>query len=214
MFPYTQENEINLAARVRLTHKLGPGNRAALWVRGCLTHCPGCIAPDWQEFQPEHWVGIEALADELILENEVDGLTISGGEPFLQANALSKMLRYARSKKEFNVISFSGYTLEHLRSGQVPHADQLLSLIDVLIDGPYIASKNNNRSMFGSANQKVHYLSDRLRFHDFENRNRDVEIRIEDGFGFLIGVPHQHVETAFRESITKIQNQFSGGEII
>ena len=85
---------INVAAMVRETKFLGPGLRAVLWVRGCFHHCKGCFSPEWQSVHLENYQSYQSLAENLLIRNPgVEGITFSGGDPFLQAESLAKMIR-------------------------------------------------------------------------------------------------------------------------
>ena len=103
---------------------LGPGTRFGVWVAGCNRNCPGCIAQSTHDMKSGDPIDTGALAWEIITSN-ADGITVSGGEPFLQAEALAEMLRIVRGKRDMGVIVYTGYTLEELAA--VPHADELLA---------------------------------------------------------------------------------------
>ncbi len=181
---------LNLAAICRKTSALGPGNRAVLWVQGCPFRCKGCISPEWipfiqaKEFEPRE------LAEQLFLVPEINGITISGGEPVMQASPLTRFLEYARSLRDINVIMFTGYYYENLLAFPLASpVQQLLKSVDVLIDGPYDENQNNNLGLRGSANQRVIHLTDRLKEYDFEHQIRQVEVQISDGEILFVGVP-------------------------
>ena len=124
---------------------------------------------------------------------EQEGLTVSGGEPFLQAEALARLIDRLRKRKEIGVILYTGYTLEELRGQQAPEGSgALLERIDLLIDGPYIANLNDGGALRGSSNQRVIPLTERYRDRLWmygAGRERQVELRYtEEGFG-IVGVP-------------------------
>lgn len=109
-----------------------------------------------------------------------------------QAAALAEMVRNARDQRDVSVICYSGYTLGELRENPpAPGTADLLGEIDVLIDGPYQAAANDGQGLRGSANQVVHFLTDRLSgFSDtFVTSPRAAEIRIRDREVLLVGVP-------------------------
>lgn len=202
---------LNVAATCRMTKALGPGVRAVVWVQGCPFHCPECIAPHWIPRRLERLATPQELALEVLSEPLVTGLTFSGGEPMLQAAGLAELARCARQQRELSLICFTGYTLEQLRGEPPgPGVAALLAQAEVLIDGQYVAAENNNRGLRGSANQHVHYLSDRLRGgdYDFEERARQAEIHISDGSALLAGVPPQGAVQAFRQAVGKARSEF------
>jgi anaerobic ribonucleoside-triphosphate reductase activating protein len=126
----------------------------------------------------------------LILKYNNEGITISGGEPFLQAQELTKMLHAIKKERDFGVIVYSGYTLEELSCKK--EAQALLQEIDILIDGRYEEEQNDNISLRGSSNQKVHLLTDRYKdiYKDYyDKQRREIEIYIEDNGPIVIGIP-------------------------
>lgn len=143
----------------------GEGVRVTLFVSGCTNRCEGC-------FQPETWdfafgepftKEIEDKILQMLAPSYINGLTLLGGEPFEPQNQRAllpfvKRVRQAYPNK--NIWAFSGFTLEQLLN-QSPHprceaTDELLSLIDVLVDGKFILAKKNIRLRFrGSENQRV-----------------------------------------------------------
>jgi len=185
---------INIAATCVGTRALGPGLRSVVWVQGCPFRCSGCLSPQWIPIRNARLVPIDILVEELLINPLVDGLTLSGGEPFLQAAALSELVRQARKQRELSLICFTGYQLADLRNmTAVKGVEDLLSMIDVLIDGPYIAELDDNRGMRGSSNQVIHHLTDRLKDYNFETQPRQAEIRISDGDMLFVGVPPQGI---------------------
>lgn len=199
---------LNLAAISSSTQSLGPGRRAAVWVQGCTIQCPKCIAPDWIPVRPAYLVDPELLAGELLKNPAVTGITISGGEPMLQASGLAKFVFHARKLRDINVICFSGFRLQNLLKNPVnPGVDDLLRQIDVLIDGPYIDRQNDNQGLRGSANQQIHIFSNRLKGYDFDKASRKVEIDVQDGHAFMVGIPTQTLHSAFNKAIEQARNQ-------
>ena len=154
---------------------LGPGTRYVLWVQGCHKSCPGCIAPNSRNMQEGKTIKPSALAWEIALSH-ADGLTISGGEPFLQSEALADMLDILQPIRNMGVIVFTGYTYEELLT--MPSAQKLLSRIDLLIDGEYIQELNDHRGLRGSRNQRYICLTDRYKedVSALENCQREQQV--------------------------------------
>lgn len=204
----TTDRLLNIAALCSSTYALGPGRRAVVWVQGCAFHCPGCIAPDWIPIRPARLVRPEDLIDELLADPDVTGLTFSGGEPMLQAAGLAQVARLARSKRDLNIICFTGFIraqLEAVPPG--PGVVDLLDQVDVLIDGPYIARLNDNLGLRGSRNQKIHYLTDRLAGVDLEGQARKAEVVLTDGQAMMVGVPPHHLGEAFNQAVNLAASQ-------
>jgi anaerobic ribonucleoside-triphosphate reductase activating protein len=190
-----KKETINVAATCLATRALGPGLRAVVWVQGCPFHCPGCIAPEWIENKIAEVYSPEKLADLLLADSAITGLTFSGGEPMQQATGLAKLARIARDRRNLNIICFTGYRLEHLINRPPdPGVFELLDQIDLLIDGPYIARLNDNKGLRGSNNQHVHYMTSHLAGIDFENKPRRAEVHVEDGQLLMVGVPPKDID--------------------
>lgn len=185
---------LNIAALCVGTYALGPGFRSVVWVQGCPFNCVGCLSPDWIPIKPAHEVSIPALVETLLSYRNIDGLTFSGGEPFLQAEGLDSLIRAARKRRELNLIVYTGFKIADLRKLDPKyHALDLLDQTDVLIDGNYIRALDDNRGMRGSSNQRIHYLTDRLKGVDFENSPRETEIHVRDGELLFVGVPPHNI---------------------
>lgn len=159
---------LNLMGYVDRSQVNGPGSRAVVWVQGCLRACPGCFNPASWSFQPNQLITIAELVDRILSEPRNEGVTFSGGEPFWQATALAEVARRVKVRG-LNVMSFSGFTVDQLRSPAAPPGAQaLLDQLDILVDGPYVESLaiNDPTSLVSSKNQRVHVfnpaLSDRL----------------------------------------------------
>jgi len=137
----------------------GPGARIGLWVSGCSIRCPGCIAPEIWDRESGLSFPVDAVVDQILsLAPDHQGITVSGGEPFDQAGALSEVLVQIKARTNLDVIIYSGYTIEEIRNGP-SGAIELLSLADVLIDGRFIEEEPCVEFWKGSRNQKVHFLT-------------------------------------------------------
>ena len=97
---------------------LGPGKRYIIWTQGCFRRCFRCASPELQPIDQGSTINIEVLAQQIINSYDIDGITISGGEPFLQAKELGTLLsKVLRVRPELNVILFTGYKFEDLSKG-------------------------------------------------------------------------------------------------
>lgn len=175
------------------TAVLGPGVRSVVWVQGCPLRCAGCLAPESLATEGGQLVEIEELAQRLLgLEPRVDGVTFSGGEPFAQAaqlTALSDRLR--ADDPDLSLMAFSGWTYEWLQRRGSFDQHALLSRLDVLVDGPYVAARHAPLRWRGSSNQRLHVLSGRHRLEDFgpdESAGVELEVLADASVGF-VGVP-------------------------
>ncbi|MBE9181466.1 radical SAM protein [Oculatella sp. LEGE 06141] len=151
---YVDESEVN-----------GPGCRAVVWVQGCSRECSECFNPASWSFEMNQLISIDTLAQKILSNPRHEGVTFSGGEPFWQAPALADLAIQIKAAG-LNVMSFTGFTLEQLRSPYAPAgAEDLLDQLDLLIDGPYVESLAIHRpdSLVSSSNQRVHVLNPALR---------------------------------------------------
>lgn len=181
---------LNIAAYLVDTQALGPGRRSVVWVQGCCFHCKGCIAPDWIPQISNHLVSPEDLAQTLVSNPHIQGLTISGGEPMLQAPALCRLIYAARSIRPIDVICFTGFRYEVLeKQSKLPGVKELLQSIDLLIDGPYIQEMNTGIGLRGSSNQRFIFLTDKLRNQPLESQPRDIEFHVFHGEVIMAGIP-------------------------
>lgn len=172
---------------------LGPGKRYVLWVQGCERNCPGCIADNAHDMEAGTPIPIDALALEIAL-SDAEGLTVSGGEPFLQAEELAEMIRQIRARRPMGVIVYTGNLYEDLV--KTPGAQGLLAQTDLLIDGPYIREQDDGKSLRGSANQRVLPLTElyreELAAYGAEGRERELfyhGIHVHE-----IGIPKHHAQ--------------------
>lgn len=143
---------------------LGPGQRIALWVAGCPLRCKGCITSGLLSVDAGKPISIKRLTERLVmLPVAVDGITLTGGEPFAQAAALALLLDTLKDRRpHWNVLTFSGYSLEQMQLG-TPAQCRLLALIDILVDGPYVAHRPGRHPLTASANQRVRLLTPRAK---------------------------------------------------
>lgn len=135
----------------------GPGFRFTLFTQGCPHGCEGCHNPQTHDFSGGKEMTVEEIIDELLSNPLTDGITLSGGEPFCQASDCAIIAKAARDNK-LNVWAYSGYTFEELyeMSRDDDGIAQLLSLTDVLVDGPFVlAEKTYNAAWRGSRNQRL-----------------------------------------------------------
>ncbi|QKG24370.1 4Fe-4S single cluster domain-containing protein [Actinomadura verrucosospora] len=188
---------INVAETCVGTRALGPGLRSVVWVQGCPFRCRGCLAPEWIPFREARRAAPGELADELLADPDVTGLTLSGGEPMAQAEGLTAMVRAARAQRELSVICFTGFRRSELAGRE--DAEALLAEVDVLIDGRYVRSRDDDRGLRGSANQRIHQLTGRLTgaAGELAGGPRRAEVRVRGGQALLVGVPPRALAAGF-----------------
>lgn len=205
---------------------LGPGFRHVLWVQGCCFRCEGCIAPNYQKSG-----GIEIEVQELaakfleetnkrrsaVSEKTIEGITISGGEPFLQAEALAEFIKILKKSRPWGIIVYTGFTMEELKEKEKndPSIKRLLDELDLLIDGRYVADLDKGDSLRGSSNQRIWNFTDRYKKQletVYGKKERHITIRFEDDKMVLIGVPDETDKKRW-ENMKKYL-QMVGGKVI
>ena len=187
------------------TQLLGPYDRFVLWVHGCCFDCPGCLA-DNAKFGAYDEMDIESISKKILLSG-CEGITVSGGEPFMQSAALSELIRITRLRKNIGVIVYSGYTLDEIKN--TPEFLPLLSEIDILIDGRYKKELDDGRAYVGSRNQQIHYLTPRYIEAGqayYSQIGRRAEIKFTPNQVVLVGVPSNEVLNVWKSIRAKSGN--------
>jgi anaerobic ribonucleoside-triphosphate reductase activating protein len=171
-----KESLINIWTVQQKNYVNGAGCRFVIWVQGCHLACEGCWNEHTWDFDKKNLISVDKLFAQIASIQNLDGVTFSGGEPFVQAKSLTQLA--ARIKNELNLTLqiFTGFELEELTK---PYQKTLLSLADVVVAGRFDSSKPNN-------NQKVYQLAE----EKWTFNNTDVEIEIDnDGTIILTGYP-------------------------
>jgi anaerobic ribonucleoside-triphosphate reductase activating protein len=135
----------------------GPGLRYTIFAQGCPHYCVGCHNPESHSFTDGYLVKEEDVIREIFANPLLDGVTFSGGEPFMQASELA-VIAAAVKAKGLSVIVFSGYTFEELMDLSVERTGYrtLLDNTDILIDGRFeVKNKSLNLRFRGSLNQRA-----------------------------------------------------------
>lgn len=191
---------------------LGPGKRIGLWFNGCSIQCEGCISRDTWEFSESSRIELSAVIE--VLETwlpQAQGLTISGGEPFDQIDALGELLSWFELRRgEREVLVYSGYEYAVLKQRH----GALLEKIDALVSGPYEAGSGQSKSWWGSDNQQLHLLSGRARIRyaeleEADGSQRRLDVFEEDGQWWFAGVPRSEDWLKVRDKLE--QRGVNGG---
>lgn len=150
-------NEIRLSGIISESIVDGPGIRMVLFAQGCNHNCEGCHNPKTHSFMGGKLYSIDFIMDQVKKNPLLDGLTFSGGEPFEQAEAFSELAVKAKIIG-LNVMSYTGYTFEHLleNNNNIAGCSELLNNTDILVDGRFDKTQRNILLKFrGSENQRV-----------------------------------------------------------
>jgi anaerobic ribonucleoside-triphosphate reductase activating protein len=198
---------------------LGPGQRVGIWFQGCSIRCPGCISADTWAVPPaegSRWTVsvadlIEALGGRL---DEADGVTVSGGEPFDQLDALEELLHgvQSRLRGDQDVLVFSGHELERI----LPIVQARLLPIDALISDPFLLSSAQTIALRGSDNQRLTCLTPlgQERYRGFERardeRDKALDLMMDDdGTAWFADIPDRSLFAKLQEQIER-----DGGRLV
>lgn len=189
---------LNVAASRRHTEAEGPGLRYALWVQGCPMRCKGCCNPHYLSDTEASLLTVDEVVEDILKTPDIEGVTLIGGEPFWQADALSEVARRVR-EAGLSVMVFSGFTLKYIERQQREDWTRFLKQIDLLVDGTYIESKKvTNRRWIGSSNQRTHFLTDRYAHmaeaeSGWDGGANTIELRMVGQEIFINGFPEQSI---------------------
>lgn len=189
---------------------LGPGKRIGIWFQGCSLHCKGCLSPDTWEVKQN-----SILVDDLITQirpwfDHADGITISGGEPFEQPEALHALLIGLRQQFIGDIFIYSGYQWNEIK----PQVDMMSGLIDALMSEPYQIDVPQTQVLRGSDNQQLHCLTPmgKARFNTFNRalteHDKILDLTMdEEGRLYLTGIPKQGDMARLRELLAQQNTQ-------
>ena len=149
-------NSIRISGVIRESIVDGPGIRYVLFTQGCPHHCKNCHNPDTHSYTGGKLVNIDIIIKDILKNPILQGVTISGGDPFVQANNVAILLNKLKEKSNLNTIVYTGFEYDYLiKSNNESNGYlKLLSSADILIDGKFDENLKNPNLMFrGSSNQ-------------------------------------------------------------
>jgi anaerobic ribonucleoside-triphosphate reductase activating protein len=197
---------------------LGPGRRAGIWTQGCTLGCRGCVSRDTWEADPSTAIPVSAVLGWLRSLERVDGVTISGGEPFQQPDALRELLEGIRAwaAPDVDVLVYTGYAPSRLHGSA--RFRSLLDLCDAVVAGRYVDRLNTTDSAQrwrGSGNQRIIPVSElgRKRYGDAEcgETGPHMQVSVEGDRIYYIGIPRRGDMERLTERLTLAG--IHGGEV-
>lgn len=188
----------------------GPGSRAVIWFQGCSLACPGCWNPSTHSFARGSQISPKELAGWILSCPEIEGVTLSGGEPFQQAGELLRLVELLhRLRPDLTIGLFTGYTLKELVSGtwkwlHLPSMrwergspklfERIRECLDFAVMGRFIRGLTDSQSpLCGSTNQRVVFFTGRYSQADLEPQAYEVLISGDGEQVTTTGFPHQLV---------------------
>lgn len=190
---------------------LGPGARLGIWLQGCHVGCRGCMSRDTWDPEAVVPMSVARLVEECarIVTRRLDGVTISGGEPFEQPEALVELLAGLRDafaeRPAVDYLCYSGFRLVDLRA----RFSQVMPLLDAVIPEPYIASRPTEEPWRGSSNQPIVPLSPlgRRRYGGKAHaQGRAVQLLVGSERLAVIGIPRQ-------DDLARVEQQLASAGI-
>lgn len=162
----------------------GPGNRTCVYVQGCLQECKGCNSPQTWDMNGGTDYDVNELAQKLLENKNIEGVTFSGGEPLLQSKALYELGSILK-EEGLSIVVFTGYSYDVIEDINDANWNNLFSVTDILISGPYVEEeKTTDKIWVGSSNQEYQFFSDRYSSLEdkLDSLENNVEVRInKDG---------------------------------
>lgn len=162
-----------MIAQLRLHHfepasrANGPGTRSVLWLQGCTLSCPGCFNPLSHPRDGGSLCSMDEILGWILAQREqIEGITISGGEPLQQAAQLGVLLRAVKQAATLSVVLFTGFTWAEVN--RLPGVAEVLTSVDVLLAGRYDAAKRIASGLLGSSNKSMHFLTPRYTQADLD----------------------------------------------
>ena len=186
---------LTIARLKRNSNVLGPGCRAVIWTHGCSKGCPHCIAEEMNAAPPQLEYTATTLYEWVKETGEIEGITLSGGEPFEQdIEALETFLQLVKNDpRRLSVMCYTGRLMTELLDNN--RTAGILRYVDILVDGAYIHGFNEGHKWRGSSNQKFYSLNERYAdiVAEAENDfNRGIEIELTANMQFeLTGIPQR-----------------------
>ena len=173
---------------------LGFGRRAGIWFQGCSIECPGCCARDTWRQDDERLTSLEGLLEWFDARNSegLDGVTITGGEPFDQPAALTSLLRHLNRRRSngnpFDILVYSGYQ----RKRVIEIMGGSLVGMDALISAPYVHTRPS-APLRGSDNQEITGVTELgvRRYGNLAKRQSTLQISVAHDELTLLGIPER-----------------------
>lgn len=148
---------IRIAGVVKESTVDGPGFRYVVFTQGCPHNCKGCHNPDTHDFKGGKLVSIDKLVEDINKNPLLKGITISGGEPFMQPKQVYNLISKI-DKNRHTIMLYTGFLYEDLleKAKENEYYLKILENIDVLIDGKFVESLKSEEVLFrGSTNQRA-----------------------------------------------------------
>lgn len=159
-------------------HSLGPGDRLAIWIRGCKKRCFNCANPELQLFNPNSEVSMTVIKEMISkIDKKIDGITITGGEPFCQAKDLFEIITFMLEITD-DILIFTGYSKKEIYDLNNDYAIRCIEKATVVIYGEYVDELNDNHTpLIASSNQVIEFHNPKInnKYINYMNNGRIIE---------------------------------------
>ncbi len=179
---------------------LGPGERLGIWVQGCNRFCKGCSNPELQIFDES-----KDVSPKMICESTqnlcFEGVTISGGEPFLQVKDLRLLVECYNEIGYDDILIYTGFTLKELIEKNDDDIKYILNHISVLIDGPFNEELLDDVPLRGSSNQTIWILNPKFKdvYQKILMEEKKVDIFCFENDIHFIGIPFDGYDDLYKK---------------
>ncbi len=171
-------------------YTLGVGKRIGVWFQGCSIKCKGCMSKYTWEFDKKYVRDVKEVLRE-ILSYPSKNITISGGEPFDQPEALEYLLKKLKLNGFKDILVYTGYEYEEIKD----RYKDILKYIDVLISGRFVEGLETEYIWKGSDNQKMYIFNKKLEkiYNEYrkEKKNKHLQIVEKNNDIYILGIPYQ-----------------------
>ncbi|MBI4801475.1 MAG: radical SAM protein [Elusimicrobia bacterium] len=200
--------ELRLGTILERSLANGPGERFVIWVQGCTLACPGCFNPELTDFNGGALISTPELIRRIHAAPGIRGITISGGEPLEQPEAVADILK--RLDRRLDSVIFTGCTWQEITADS--RKLSAVKCADLVVAGRYIRELASDENPWtGSSNQTVHALTGRIRVDEFPSCRVEAQIspagKILRGGPFLddfVVAPHSHCLSSAQSSRLKL----------
>lgn len=159
-------------------HSLGPGDRLAIWIRGCKKRCFNCANSELQLFNPNSEVSMTVIKEMISkIDKKIDGITITGGEPFCQAKDLFEIITFMLEITD-DILIFTGYSKKEIYDLNNDYAIKCIEKATVVIYGEYVDELNDNHTpLIASSNQVIEFHNPKInnKYINYMNNGRIIE---------------------------------------
>jgi anaerobic ribonucleoside-triphosphate reductase activating protein len=176
----------------------GPGTHFTIWVQGCTLNCPGCFNPNTHNPEGGYLKNVSSIIQEitdLLHKGLIRGVTLTGGEPLQQMDAINHLVRNIKNLGNVGIILLTGYTTKELN--MLYGFSELKKFFDVIITGRYKQSLKLQEAIQGSSNKELLFLSSFYKPAEFHTIPPLEIITLDDGTFTITGIKPDLVKDIF-----------------